>query len=81
MIGSIQDLDLKRQSILDEHPRLVCGGLLHRSDVGLLKLSEDDIKLHDGVRMFEVQSQKTSVRVSIPVHPCGKSLGQGMISP
>lgn len=33
------------------------------------KLSETDIKEHEGVRMFEVRSQKTGARVSIPVHP------------
>jgi integrase len=33
------------------------------------QLSEDDIKLYEGARMFEVRSQKTDQRVSIPIHP------------
>ena len=70
-IGLIQDLDLRDSPSLANTRDLFVVGCytgLRYSDFS--KLSEDDIKLHDGVRMFEVRSQKTSVRVSIPVHPC-----------
>ena len=33
------------------------------------KLSQDHIREYQGVRMFEVRSQKTDERVSIPIHP------------
>ena len=70
-IGLIQDLDLRDKSILGEHPRLVCGGLLHGSSIfDFSKLSEDDIKLHDGVRMFEgAVGRKQASEFQYPVHP------------
>ena len=70
-IGLIQDLELRdNPSLANTRDLFVVGCYTGLRYSDFSKLSEDDIKVHDGVRMFEVRSQKTSVRVSIPVHPC-----------
>ncbi len=69
-IGSLSALDLSDSESLSNTRDLFIVGCytgLRFSDFS--KLSEDDIRSYDGVRMFEVRSQKTDRRVSIPIHP------------
>ena len=69
-IGLIRALDLRNHPSLQITRDLFVVGCytgLRFSDFS--QLSEDDIRLYEGARMFEVRSQKTDQRVSIPIHP------------
>ena len=69
-IGLIRALDLRdNPSLLNTRDLFVVGCYTGLRFSDFSKLSEDDIKLYEGARMFEVRSQKTDQRVSIPVHP------------
>ena len=68
-IGALRALDLSdSQSLSNTRDLFIVGCYTGLRFSDFSKLSEDDIRSYDGVRMFEVRSQKTDRRVSIPIH-------------
>ena len=69
-IGLFRALDLRKTpSLADTRDLFVLGCYTGLRYSDFSKLTDTDIKEVQGIRMFEVRSKKTDVRVSIPVHP------------
>jgi integrase len=74
-IDRIRELDLENDkglALTRDLFTLGCYSGLRYSD--FTALSQSNVREYEGVRMFDVRSQKTGERVSIPIHPIVESI-------